>query len=406
MSPPRRSKLVLFTAIPFLLLSSSQSTVVRTVVYLDGSVKRVVSADFWQERRSNVLPHLRLALPQADRQCVAPIAEGLRGERSVIVASAAELEGAKLTYEDVVARPLSLFTYYTWTEAIEIPRETATEVEKADPSKAVFKYEVTMPGRVQEARALPRKAEPKPTGGVETPGPAVAPAVPPPATPPAPVPPPPPAAPALPAPSSEAPPAPSGAPPAPAEPAPSPAAPEAAAPTFPPATASSEPPVPATKPIPSAPPPVETAPSAPTPAPAAPWPEPPPAPSAPPSGGPAEAPTVPSTPPAAVPSPPALPGPPPTAAPTPPAAVAPPGPAAAPSAPAEAPPAGPSLQAEISGSTATFRLAAVHEAYDITVTSRRLRWGYVLTWLYVLAFIAYRLSAFLIHRARLRPRRI
>ncbi len=378
MSPPPRSKLVLFTAIPFLLLSSSQSTVVRTVVYLDGSVKREVSADFWQERQSNVLPHLRLALPQADRQRVAPIAEGLRGQRSVIVASAEQLEGAKLTYEDVVARPLSLFTYYTWTETIEIPRETATAVEKADPSKAVFKYEVTMPGRVQEARALPRKAEPKakPTGETEAPGPPAPPTVPPAATPPAPAPAAPAPAPVFPAPPSESAPTPSGAPAAP------------------------------TGPVPAAPPSVETAPSAPSPGPAAPLPEMPAVPSVPVPTGPAEAPAVPSTPPAAVSPPAPVPAPPPAAAPTPPAAATPPGPAAAPSAAPEAPAAGPSLQAETSGSTATFRLTAVHEAYDITVTSRRVRWGYVLTWLYVLAFIAYRLSAFLIHRARLRPRRI
>ena len=37
---------------------------------------------------------------------------------------------------------------------------------------------------------------------------------------------------------------------------------------------------------------------------------------------------------------------------------------------------------------------------------RRVRWGYLVVVLYILAFIAYKIAAFLVHRAKLRPRRI
>jgi hypothetical protein len=64
------------------------------------------------------------------------------------------------------------------------------------------------------------------------------------------------------------------------------------------------------------------------------------------------------------------------------------------------------MMPQIEDSTATFTLSAASEAYDVTVTSRRVRWGYLVVLLYLLAFVAYKLAAFLVHRAKLRPRRI
>ena len=58
------------------------------------------------------------------------------------------------------------------------------------------------------------------------------------------------------------------------------------------------------------------------------------------------------------------------------------------------------------GSTATFTLTGASEAYDLSVTSRRVRWGYVALILYILCFVAYRITAFVVHRAKMRPKRI
>ena len=319
MSQRPRAHLVTYAVIPFLLLSSAQSTVVRTKVYLDGSLKREVTAEFLEQRRENVLPQLKFALPEADEEKITPVAEGLRAVRSVILASADDIEGAKLQYEDVIPQPLSFFTYYTWSETVQVPSETATSVEKALPEKATFRYVVVMPGTVTEATARPAKLEkaaPKDTGAAAAtvrPG---------------------------------APPVPPGA----ASPAPFAVAPPPAAP------AASRRAVPSATPTPS------------------------------PSLG---APAV---------SAPAV---------APPAAAAAPAGAASPAGPApEKKPSAPSLTADKQDSTATFTLSAASEAYDISVTSRRVRWGYLAVFLYILAFVAYRIAAFLVHRARVRPRRI
>jgi hypothetical protein len=331
--------------VPFLLLSSAQSVVVRTHVYLDGSLKRSVTAEFLAQRQENVRPQLDHSLPEADSKVITPVGESLRGVWSVILASASELEGAKLQYEDVIPDPFSLFTYYTWTETLQLPSETATAVEKAEPEKATFKYVVVMPGTVTEdgTSAKPAKLEktaPKPTATVST-------------TPPA-----------APAPAPAAAPAPAGvksaATPAPAA-TPVPAASPAS--STQPAPAAPATPAPATPAVPAAP---AAAPAAAKPAAAA-----------------ASAP-VPAPSPAA-----------PTAA-----------PAAAPAPAPEKKAAGPSLAPQIEDSTATFTLSAANEAYDISVASRRVRWGYLVMLLYLLAFLAYKIAAFLVHRAKLRPRRI
>lgn len=357
MSQYRLAHPVTLAVIPFLLLSSARTVTVRSTVYLDGSVKRVVSAEFFQERRDNVVAQLRRALPEADSREVAPVGEGLKAVWSVILSSAGALDGADLKYQDVASVPLSLFTYYTFTETVEIPSETATEVEKAEPGKAVFKYVVTMPGTVREATARPKKLEK--TAAEAAPPAASAPSSA--ATPPSPVP----------APGAASAPGSLPTPPAPG------AAPPAAAAGAPPAAAVQAPP--------------------PMPAPAAPGGSGPGAITPPPTGAPGAAPS----------GPPEIPATPPETPASPPATVSP-----APKSPAEsAPPppkegAGPSLAAEREGSTAIFTLSAENEAYDITVTSRRVRWGYLAVILYILAFLAYRIAAFVVHRARLRPRRI
>lgn len=250
----RSANLVMFSAIPFLLLMLSQRTVVRTVVYLDGSVRREVVANFPEGSRRHILQELKRALPKADRQYEEATAEGLQIGRSVILGQPRDPEDFSLQVREIVQTPWSLFTYYTWSEALRIPGEPATK-EKAAPSRVTFQYQITMPGLVRQARATPQRSPAAAAGSAES----------------------------------------------------------------------------------------STDLSAP----------------APPAGG--------VSPIAAAPS---------------------------------------NLQAEITGATAVWTLTAEYEEYDITVTSRRVRWGYLAVILYILAFIAYRITGFLVQRARFRPRRI
>jgi hypothetical protein len=329
------SQLVVFSALPFLLLSSARTTSVRTTVYLDGTVQRQLQAGYLQDRQDAVLPQLQEALPHADRETVVAVADGQEATRSLILANADDLDGVYLEFLDIAQEPLSLFTHYTYKETLTVPADTATAVEKAGLDQAAFEYRVTMPGRVLSATATPGRALAKVS-------PAPAGAKPPTATPPTP---------------SATPPTPATGP-----------APTYAPPAPPPATESS-------------PPPASATPEAATP----------------------EASAPPPTAPAAAPVAPAPVAPAPEAAATPPEASA---PAAALAAPTAGPPTGPPQDAELSGSSATWKLTAAHDQYEITVTSRRWRWGYFLTLLYLLAFVAYRLTDYLLHRASLKPKRI
>jgi hypothetical protein len=333
MGRPRVSQLVIFSALPFLLLSSARTTSVRTTVYLDGTVQRQIQADF-EDRERDVLPELKSALPHADRVTETTVADGQQATRGVILANADDLDGVSLEYLDIAQEPLSLFTHYTFKETLTVPSDTATDVEKAGLDKAVFEYRVTMPGRVLEATAIPSRAPVK-----TLPAAATAPGAPPVASP-APLP---------------------GPPPAPAAAAPeAPAAPEAAP-----------------APEAGATPDEQAAASEPQATPEA-------------AGTPEAAPAAPESAELAPPL-------------APPNAVA----SAPPVTPVPGPPEGPATDAVLTGSTATWTtLSAAHDQYDITVTSRRLRWGYVLTLLYILAFVAYKLTDFLLHRARLKPKRI
>ena len=242
-------QVTLLAVMPFLLLSSSQSVRMRTVAYLDGTVRREIVADFLRDRQSDVLPELRRALPEADQHRLGAAGEGLEATWSVIVGQPQSLQ-ATLQSLDISDLPLSLVSYYTWTETVEIPSDTATAVEKANPSLATFNYEITMPGWIRQAQATPKA---------------------------------------------------------------SPAAETAAQ--------------------------QQTA-----------------------TGAPAATPT--------------------------------------PAAPVS------NVQPQISGATAKFALSAAYPQYDVTVSSWRLRWGYLLTLLYILGFVAYRIVAFVLHRARLKPKRI
>lgn len=250
----RCSNLVMFSAIPFLLLMLSQRTVVHTVVYLDGSVRREVVANFPEGSRRHVLQELQRTLPQADRQQEEEAAEGWQVQRSIILGRPKAPGDFSLQIKEIVQTPWSLFTQYTWNETLRIPSEPATK-KKTDPSRVTFQYQITMPGLVQSALATPQRSASDAAGEAQS-GAGIA---------------------ALPL-----------------------------------------------------------------------------------AGGTSSIATTAS-------------------------AVQP---------------------DEITGATAVWALSAEYEEYDLTVTSRRVRWGYLAVILYILAFIAYKIIGFLVQRARFRPRRI
>ncbi len=62
--------------------------------------------------------------------------------------------------------------------------------------------------------------------------------------------------------------------------------------------------------------------------------------------------------------------------------------------------------AEVNGRTAVWRLGGDQEEQTISASATTVRWDAVIILVYVVGYLAWRLTAFLAHRARLRPRKI
>lgn len=62
--------------------------------------------------------------------------------------------------------------------------------------------------------------------------------------------------------------------------------------------------------------------------------------------------------------------------------------------------------AEESGRTATWTLSAEQARHEVSVTARSWRWDVIVLLVYIAGYLAFRITSFLVHRARLRPRKI
>jgi len=61
---------------------------------------------------------------------------------------------------------------------------------------------------------------------------------------------------------------------------------------------------------------------------------------------------------------------------------------------------------QVQGHTVRWTLNAAQDEFELSATAEAWRWDVILVILYVLAYAAYRVAAFLIRRARMRPRKI
>lgn len=140
----------LLAAVPYLLLSMSQSVTFTTVVERDGSGLRQFKASYQPSRHDDVLRRIREASPDYDveRREVKP------GQRVIIrnwrPSGLDNLQdrAVSLKITDIVQQPLSFFTYYHWSEQVDIYQEAATEVEKEGRSRAVLRCVLQMPGTI------------------------------------------------------------------------------------------------------------------------------------------------------------------------------------------------------------------------------------------------------------------
>lgn len=148
----RVSTLGLLAAVPYLLLSASQSVELRTVVELDGSGLRQYTITYEGGRGEEVNKWLQERTSEHARQ-LGPRREGplLVINRDWRAADAEKLPASgepSLDMRGIVDNPLSIWTYYRWSEQLEIYRDRATQVETPGAPKAVLEYQLQMPGRV------------------------------------------------------------------------------------------------------------------------------------------------------------------------------------------------------------------------------------------------------------------
>ena len=155
----RRTPVVaMLAAVPYLLLSASQSVQLRTVVNLDGSGLRQYTVTCVPDRTKEVQKRLLERTGDFDHQSWQRQGQNLvitRDWRPANLAEAAT-DGdttASLQITDIIQKPLAAFTKYHWSEELSIYRETATPVETFGEEIATLSYKLNMPGRVIASNA-------------------------------------------------------------------------------------------------------------------------------------------------------------------------------------------------------------------------------------------------------------
>jgi len=153
----RPSVIAMLAAVPYLLLSASQSVQLTTTINLDGSGLRQYTVSFDQARDPEVPKYLREATRGFDRPRRRKEAGRVVITRdwrpaNLAKAVAAPDAAASLQITDIIQKPFDVFTEYHWSEQLEIYRETATPIETVGEEIATLSYKLNMPGKIVKTR--------------------------------------------------------------------------------------------------------------------------------------------------------------------------------------------------------------------------------------------------------------
>ena len=154
----RPSVIAMLAAVPYLLLSASQSVQLTTTIDLDGSGLRQYVVTFVADRTKEVRKRLLEPTGDFDRQSLRREGPNLvitRDWRPANLAKAvtAPDAAASLQVTDIIQKPFDVFTEYHWSEQLEIYRETATDVETYGEEIAALSYKLNMPGKIIASNA-------------------------------------------------------------------------------------------------------------------------------------------------------------------------------------------------------------------------------------------------------------
>ncbi len=154
----RPSVIAMLAAVPYLLLSASQSVQLTTTINLDGSGLRQYVVACVPDRTKEVRKRLLERTGDFDHQSWQREGQNLvitRDWRPANLAKAvtAPDAAASLQITDIIQKPFDVFTEYHWSEQLEIYRETATDVETFGEEIAALRYQLLMPGKIIKTNA-------------------------------------------------------------------------------------------------------------------------------------------------------------------------------------------------------------------------------------------------------------
>ncbi len=148
--------------IPYLLISGSERATLRTTVYLNGSGKRTIEAVTTPDRQTEIARWLRDSGIGSEPVVIVhkPGADTVTIRRSRVAANFQQLgQQVRLYIQDILQSPLTIYTYYRWSEELEIKWDPATKIELAGQPQAYFNYELSLPGRVLPDTLQPANGE-------------------------------------------------------------------------------------------------------------------------------------------------------------------------------------------------------------------------------------------------------
>lgn len=149
MRRPLRTSLLI--TIPFVLLLNSDHVIISTRMYDDLSGIRRVRAMADSSMRDELMKWTAEMTRGFYREPVEISTDSVVVSRSNQVNDLGAAEGVSASAADIVQRPLSLVTEYTWQETIKIDF-LGNERERAAADVIVFEYRLTMPGTITSAQ--------------------------------------------------------------------------------------------------------------------------------------------------------------------------------------------------------------------------------------------------------------
>jgi hypothetical protein len=148
-----RLRTSLLITIPFVLLLNSDSVIVSTRMYGDVSGVRRVRAEADSSMRDELLKWTSEMTRHFYNEPVHVTTDSVEVSRSNQVHDLAATEGITATAANIVQKPFSLTSEYTWQETVKVDF-LGNERERAAAEVITFEYRLAMPGKIASVQPV------------------------------------------------------------------------------------------------------------------------------------------------------------------------------------------------------------------------------------------------------------